>query len=31
MVCDFEDEVINDIYNMNPDYHTKKFTLPFFP
>lgn len=31
MVCDFEDEVINDIYNMNPDYHTKEIHIAVFP
>lgn len=31
MACDFEDEVINDIYNMNPDYHTKEIHIAVFP
>lgn len=31
MVCDFEDDVINDIYNMSPDYHTKEIHIAVFP
>ena len=30
MVCDFEDDVINDIYNMSPDYHTKEIHIAVF-
>ena len=31
MVSDFEDNVINDIYNMSPDYHTKDIHIAVFP
>lgn len=31
MVCDFEDNVINDICNMNSDYHTKEIHIAVFP
>lgn len=31
MVCDFEDNVINDIYNTKPDYHTKEIHISVFP
>lgn len=31
MVSDFEDNVINDIYNMSPDYHTKEIHMAVFP
>lgn len=31
MVCDFENDVINDIYNMSPDYHTKEIHIAVFP
>lgn len=31
MVSDFEDNVINDIYNMSPDYHTKEIHIAVFP
>lgn len=31
MVCDLEGNVINDIYNMSPDYHTKEIHIAVFP
>ena len=31
MTCDFEDDIINDIYNMSPDYHTKEIHIAVFP
>ena len=31
MVGDFEDNVINEIYNMSPDYHTKEIHIAVFP
>lgn len=31
MVCDFEDNIINDIYNLNPDYHPKEIHVSVFP
>ena len=31
MICDFEGNVINDIYNMSPDYHTKEIHVAIFP
>ena len=31
MISDFEDNVINDIYNMSPDYHTKEIHIAVFP
>lgn len=31
MVCDLEDDVINDIYNINPNYHTKEIHIAVFP
>ena len=31
MICDFEGNVINDIYNMSPDYHTKEIHVAVFP
>lgn len=31
MVCDFGNNVINDIYNMNPNYHTKEIHIAVFP
>lgn len=30
MVCDFENNVINDIYNMSPDYLTKEIHIAVF-
>lgn len=31
MISDFEDNIINDIYNMSPDYHTKEIHIVVFP
>lgn len=31
LICDFEDNVINDIYNMSLDYHTKEIHIAIFP
>ena len=31
MICDFENNVINDIYNISPDYHTKEIHVAVFP
>lgn len=31
MICDFEDNLINDIYNMDPSYHTKEVHVAIFP
>ncbi len=31
MLCDFENNVINDIYNMDPNYHTKEIHVAIFP
>lgn len=31
MICDFENNIINDIYNINPNYHTKEIHVAVFP
>lgn len=31
MICDFEGNIINDIFNMSPSYHTKEIHLAIFP
>ena len=31
IICDFEGNIINDIFNMSPSYHTKEIHLAIFP
>ena len=31
LICDFGGEIINDIYNMSPNYHTKELHIAAFP
>lgn len=31
IISDFEDRVVNDIYNLSPDYHTKDIHVAVFP
>lgn len=31
LISDFEDKVVNDIYNLSPDYHTKDIHVAIFP
>ena len=31
LISDFENDIINDVYNMNPDYRTKEIHIAIFP